>query len=186
MKKFSEYLTESNKTYKFIVRIAGDLPEQCDESLNTCLGRFQCVNVSKPKRTPIQETPMDFPTLRNTEVHTWEVEIKYPTTKQVMQEYIAQHCGVQNSHVNVRAEGDPVEADHQEAAKNEPYESVLQTEDMGGESAQDAVGENRVMDLLKELETARKERDTDPTADTPTGESKDIGDSQNTKAVVGG
>ena len=30
---------------------------------------------------------------------------------------------------------------------------------MGGESAQEAVGENRVMGLLKELEVARKERD---------------------------
>jgi hypothetical protein len=42
------------------------------------------------------------------------------------------------------------------------------------------------MDLLKELETARKEREHDPAAAAPTGESKDIDASENSKAVVGG
>ena len=58
----------------------------------------------------------------------------------------------------VRAEGEPLEQ-IQEPVEEGPYEAKLNTEDMGGESAQDAVGENRVMDLLKELEVARKERD---------------------------
>jgi hypothetical protein len=42
------------------------------------------------------------------------------------------------------------------------------------------------MDLLKELEVARKEREVDPVMGTPKGESKDIDESENTKAVVGG
>ena len=59
---------------------------------------------------------------------------------------------------------------------------------MGGESAQNEVADNRTMDLLKELETARKERDvSDGVAEAPQGDSKDIeGHMQNTKAVVGG
>jgi hypothetical protein len=35
---------------------------------------------------------------------------------------------------------------------------------MGGESAQDSVGENRVMELLKELEKVKTEREHDPSA----------------------
>ena len=42
------------------------------------------------------------------------------------------------------------------------------------------------MDLLKELEIARKERNTDPMQAAPQGSSKDIDDSENTKAVIGG
>ena len=57
---------------------------------------------------------------------------------------------------------------------------------MGGESAQDQVGGAKVMDLLKELETARKERDNDYVGEVPAGESKDIASDINTKAVVGG
>ena len=47
------------------------------------------------------------------------------------------------------------------------YETKLTQEDMGGESAQENVGGNRVMDLLKELEVARKEREHDPSAAAP-------------------
>ena len=84
----------------------------------------------------------------------------------------------------MRGEFDPIERQQSEKT-DEPYEAKLTTEDMGGESAQGEVGGARVMDLLKELETARKEREIDPMEGAPTGESKDIGDTENTKAVVG-
>jgi hypothetical protein len=172
MKSFTEYLTESKKTYHFVVRIAGELPENADEKLNSLVERFSKVSVSKAKRTPIQETPMDFPNLNNVEVHTWE-------------EYLADNCGVPRANIRVRKPGDPVEID-QSAKADETYEVKLTQEDMGGESAQESVGGNRVMDLLKELEVARKEREHDPAAAAPVGESSDITNEENTTAVVGG
>ena len=57
---------------------------------------------------------------------------------------------------------------------------------MGGDSAQDDVAGARVMDLLKELEVARKEREHDPAAAAPVGDSSDIKNEENTTAVVGG
>ena len=158
MKKFKDILTESRKTYKFIVRIANELPEGCMEQMKQALGKFDLVNLSSPKRTPIQERPLDFPQLQNTEIHTFEAEVNYPTTSQVLHNYLTSNCGVAPGHMIVRAEGEPLEA-AQAPIEESPYEAMLNTEDMGGESAQESVGENRVMDLLKELETARKERD---------------------------
>jgi hypothetical protein len=67
-----------------------------------------------------------------------------------------------------------------------PYVSKLETEDMGGESAQDNVAGSRVMSLLKELETAQKEDKHSGAEGAPVGESSDITDDENTKAVVGG
>ena len=67
-----------------------------------------------------------------------------------------------------------------------PYEAMLTKEDMGGESGQDSVAGARVMSLLKELETARKENEHSGAEGAPVGESSDIGDAENTKAVVGG
>ena len=61
----------------------------------------------------------------------------------------------------------------------------LETEDMGGDSAQDNVGSNRVMSLLKELETARSERESDPLQDVKPGEGADITDKENTVSPVG-
>ena len=185
MKSFTEYLTESKKTYHFVVRIAGELPENAEQTLNTLIERFGKVSVSKAKRTPIQETPMDFPNLHNVEVHTWEIEVNYPTTTQVLEQYLADNCGTPRANIKVRTPGDPVEID-QSAQPEETYEVKLTQEDMGGESAQESVGGGRVMDLLKELEVARKEREHNPAAAAPVGESSDIGDKENTTAVVGG
>jgi hypothetical protein len=56
---------------------------------------------------------------------------------------------------------------------------------MGGESAQEAVAGNRVMDLLKELEVARKERGYDPIDGVPAGDSKDIENTENSASTVG-
>ena len=71
---------------------------------------------------------------------------------------------------------------------SEPYETKLETEEMeqADPDAQDKVAGNRVMDLLKELETARKERNIDPKKAQSKGESKDIDARENTKAVIGG
>jgi hypothetical protein len=104
---------------------------------------------------------------------------------QVLQEYLGKCCNIPQSNIIVRDPLAPQE-DYQEERSNEPYEAKLNTEDMGGESAQADVAGNRVMDLLKELEVARKEREVDPIAGTPPGESKDIGESENSKSVVGG
>jgi hypothetical protein len=56
---------------------------------------------------------------------------------------------------------------------------------MGGESAQEEAGESRVMNLLKELETARKERGHEPTEGVHVGDSKDIDNKENSASTVG-
>ena len=185
MKSFSEYLTESKKTYPFKLGVAGEVPEGFDERLKMGLEKYGVSSISAGKRTPISKRPLDFPQLQNTEVTYYEFELQYPTTTQVLQEYLVNLCVIPNSHLIVRSPNEPQEL-YQEETEEKPYEAMLNTEDMGGESAQESVAGNRVMDLLKELEQARKEREIDPMEGAPAGESKDITDSENTKAVVGG
>jgi len=185
MRSFKEILTESKKTYEFKIGVAGDCPPECVDKLETALKKFNLSNLTSGKKTPIQERPLDFPQLQNMEVTYFEATVEYPTTNIILQEYLGKCCGIDQSHIIVRNMNDPRE-EYQEMKDDEPYESMLNTEDMGGESAQESVGGNRVMDLLKELETARKERDHDAAEGAPVGESSDIGDTENSKAVVGG
>ena len=166
MKSFKDFLTESNKTYEFKVGIAGELPEGCPDTMKTSLAKFDLQSLSAGKKTPIQERPLDFPNLHNMEVTYFDVAVNYPTTPQVLGEYLSQCCGINGGHIMVRTTGDMME-EYQTPKSEEAYQAKLTTEDMGGESAQDSVGENRVMDLLKELETARKERGHDPAAAAP-------------------
>jgi len=184
MKNFKEFLTESQKTYKFKICVAGELPEGFADRLETNLQKFDLVNVSTGKKSPITEQPLDFPKLQNMEVHHFEAEVKYPTTSFHLQEYLIDNCSVDRGHLKVKGEFDPLE-ELQNTPEKEEYEALLATEDMGGTSGQDSVAGNRVMDLLKELETARKEREIDPMEGAPKGESKDIDSAENTKAVLG-
>mgnify|MGYP000243911760 CR=1 FL=1 len=184
MRSFNEILTESKKTYEFKVGVAGDMPDEFESKMKTALEKYDVVNMSKGKKTPIQERPLDFPQLQNMEVTYFEVELNYPTTQQVLQEYLGQSCKIHQSYIIVRNMNAPQE-EYQAEKDDSPYEAILTKEDMGGESAQDSVGGNRVMDLLKELETARKERENDPMQAAPQGESKDIDSSENAKSPIG-
>ena len=163
MTRFQEILNESKKTYNFKIGIAGDLPEGCEDNMRTSLKKFDITEMSKGKRTPVQERPLDFPTLENMNVTYFDVALNYPTTAPVLAEYISQCCNIHTSHLVVKNEGNMSDV-YQAIPEDTTYETMLTTEDMGGESAQKDVGENRVMDLLKELEKVRKEREHDPSA----------------------
>lgn len=184
MRKFTDILTESKKTYDFKIGIAGELPDGCETEMKSCLEKFQVDSMSAGKKTPIQERPLDFPQLQNMEVTYYEVSVNYPTTTQVLQEYIGKCCGIDQSYIIVRKPGEPQE-EYQAESEQTEYEVKLTQEDMGGESAQESVAGNRVMDLLKELEVARKERSTDYVGEVPTGESKDIDNTENSTSAVG-
>ena len=185
MRSFTEILTESKKTYEFKIGVAGPLPEGFEDTLETILKKYGASNLTSGKKTPIQERPLDFPQLQNMEVTYFEVAVEYPTTSQVLQEYVGKCCGIDQAYIIVRNVNDPRE-EYQETKDDAPYEAMLTKEDMGGETAQEDVAGARVMSLLKELETARKENEHSGAEGAPVGESSDIGDAENTKAVVGG
>lgn len=156
MKKLKDYLTESKKTYRFKVGIAGDLPEGINERLKNALEKFSVESLSSGKKTPIQERPLDFPNLENVDVTYWDVEVNYPTTDAVLKEYIGTFCSVHRSHVVVRNPDSPASMEKEEPTAS-VYQPLLTTETLDGVSAQGSVGTSRVMDLLKELEVAKKE-----------------------------
>jgi hypothetical protein len=184
MRSFKEILTESKKTYEFKIGVAGDLPEGFADRMETSLKKFNVSNMTSGKKTPIQERPLDFPQLQNMEVTYFETELEYPTTTQVLQEYLGKCCGVDQAYIIVRNANDPRE-EYQAMDDSAPYEALLTKEDMGGENAQQEVAGNRVMGLLKELEVARKERNNDGADGAPKGESKKLDKSENTKSTIG-
>lgn len=184
MKSFADYLAESKKTYDFKIGIAGELPEGFVDKMEMSLKKFGVEKLSAGKKTPIQERPLDFPNLDNMEVTYFETTISYPTTSHVMQEYIGSCCDVPSTHVIVRSPNEPQEQ-YQNEQEDKEYVAILTQEEMEAESAQPNVGGDRIMDLLKELETARKERENDYVGDVPVGSSKDIDDSENKKSTIG-
>jgi len=183
MKRLIEYLTESSKTYPFKIGVAGDIPEGFNDSLRSAMEKFSVASISVGKKTPIQQHPLDFPQMENTEVTYWDVEIKYPTTDAVLQEYLSNTCTISKSKIVVRNANSPLEKQSPDQLDTDTtYEVLLTKEDLGGTSAQSSVGNNRVMDLLKELETARKERSSNQDGFKAEAMKKEP---QSTKSVMG-
>lgn len=185
MKKYSEYLTEAynGKTYEFKIGVAGD-NEGVADKLETALKKFGVTNITPGKKTPIQERPLDFPQLQNMDVTYYEATITYPTHAESLQEYLGYNIGRPQSHIMVRNMNAMQEV-YQEVS-NEPYEVKLTKEELEAVSAQNEVGNNRVMDLLKELEGVRSEYTNSPVASVkPDAEQKQMEDAGKSKSPIG-
>ena len=155
---FKKYIAESKKTYNFKVGLAGMLADDTGDRLESAMQKFSVVNMSNGKKTPIQKKALDFPALENTEVTYFDIEVEYPTTTSVLEEYLKHTLGLAENHIVVRKPGDPT---NQEVEKEEgDGKANLESEYPKADAkAQKTAGDSRVMELLKELEKVRKDRD---------------------------
>jgi len=78
MKKFQEYLAESERTYNYRIKIVGDVAPDFIKQLEDKLKQFDIVKISRPKTTPVQLKPADFPKHSNDSVTSMDVEFRYP------------------------------------------------------------------------------------------------------------
>lgn len=149
MKSFKEYLIESKKTYEFKIKIAGD-HEGCTDKIKEALAKFNVETCSEEKRTPIQETQVDFPEQKNISVTTCTVCCSYPSTSREIGVLISEALGIPDCCVKVRntKELEEEELNHQFDTKS--GKALLGT-DYDKENNQHMVGEKQKMNLLKEL-----------------------------------
>jgi len=78
MKNFQQYLAESERTYNDRIKIVGDVAPDFIRQLEDRLKQFDVVKITKPKTTPVQLKPADFPKHSNDSVTSMDVEFRYP------------------------------------------------------------------------------------------------------------
>ena len=88
MKTFRHFLAESVRTYRYTIKIAGDIDKNFIEMFKYNLNKFDPVSVSDPKSTPIQKDPYGFPDLQNQAIHIFKAEFKYPATEPMIQQIV--------------------------------------------------------------------------------------------------
>ena len=104
MKTYYEYLIESEQTYKYRVKVAGGCDAECLEHLETSLAKFDLINMSSPKTTPVMEDPLDFPGVKNMEVCMFEVEIAYPAGQDALYDMIESCTNKPKSQIKIVSE----------------------------------------------------------------------------------
>ena len=158
MKTLKEYLSESKKVYSFKVKVAGDIPENFQESLKNSLEKYQIVTLEK-MTTPVQESPMDFPELANKEVTIYDLVVEYPITAPEITNFV-KDMGLSEECFRVRGSSEPSE--YEQLGLDDPSGSALLSDPYYKESTavkhKDYFGADFNKNFLKELAKASKER----------------------------
>ena len=162
MKTLKEYLTESKKVYDFKVKVAGELPESFQENLKTALERCKVLKLEKIGTTPIQSLPLDFPTMKNCEVHIFEVICEYPiTSPEIIND--VKSLGLAEDCFRVRGSDEPSETEQVLADQEQPKEVLLTDAQVGDPKikGKDYFGDDFNRGFLKDLEKSAKQRKKD-------------------------
>jgi len=155
MSTFKQYLAESKKVYQFKVKIAGDVAKNQVEAMKIALSKYDCTSISAPKRTPITETPLEFPNIKNSHVHIFDVTCNYPGSPHEISAALAEMLRLSAGHIIVRTDAEQIEQDLALAGKNRigtKAPALLNNPNLEDVNGQDLVGEKKMMSFLKELE----------------------------------
>jgi hypothetical protein len=78
MKKFHQYLAESERTYQYRIKIAGSVPQGFVKDLESKFAQFDVVKIGDLKTTPVRKQIPDFPGFPNESMSIMDVEFRYP------------------------------------------------------------------------------------------------------------
>lgn len=154
MKNLRHYIMESVHTYNYTIRLAGEIDPNKLELFCYNLKKFDPIEISEPKTTPIQKEPYGFPNIANEPVTIIKAEFRYPATEPMVQQ-MAQLCGMNVTMVRlVSSAYDDSINDEMEGYANQMKNSpVLDHEEMeeqhGAKEAASAYG-NSYLDSIKD------------------------------------
>lgn len=139
MQSLKHYLMESARTYRYTIKIAGDIDSKFIDLFKHNLQKFDPVKIEDPKTTPVQKSPYDFPELENESVTIIRAEFKYPATEPMIQQ-IAQLLGYSISKVRVLTTDfiDSINNEEDKFANADKSEALLlktELEDQGKEAS---------------------------------------------------
>lgn len=171
MKSFTEYLTESKRTYQFKVKIAGDVTTEQEASFKTLLDKYHVTEFKKTGKTPVQSLPLDFPKLQNSEVTIYEVAVDYPVASHELQSYLAAGLKINEQSIVVRKPGEPSEQYQEPQEKREG--ALLNDPDYkeaGNPKFEDYYGDKYNASLIKTLNDDLKAQNKARGQVIPTGD----------------
>ena len=201
MKNFIQYLSDSQKTYEFRIKIANiDLTDQLDR-LESVLEAYALESLSKPKRLPIKESDIDFPSMKNCQLYLMDAVLKYPCNDAQLRTIIAERAGIPQANIvvvpknhpeelwrwNESGESDIKEYVQGEAVLDKPYEDNPEAKKAGDAYAK----AESILKELKQPEAVSEGKDDSPegnagktTNDLPQGNDSPVGSKQNKLPVA--
>lgn len=196
MKNFLKYLSESQKTYEFRIKIANIDPAEKMDQLEAAMEAYGLESLSKAKRLPIKESDIDFPSMKNCQLYLMDAVLTYPCNDQQLRACVAERAGIPQANIVVVPKNHPEEqrrwneddaSDIREYAQGESVLDKPYEDNPEAKAAGDAY--SRADSILKELkkpEQVAEGKKDEPegnagktTNDLPQGEKSPVGSQQN-------
>lgn len=163
-KSFTHYVAETKEDYKYVLKFAvHDMTDKMMDCLESCLKKYELKSASSFRKTPIQESPLDFPNVKNTPVYICDISMGYPASLDFLRTYVCNSLDISPSLLAVYSENDPrqIETDLYIDRNSAEYKTKYKTR-LGSDYEKTdapAYGETYNISFLKELEKVRKERE---------------------------
>ena len=187
-KSFIQYVAETKSEYKYVLKFATlEMTDAMIDSLEESLKKYELRSASAFRKTPIQESPLDFPNVKNTPVFICDLVLGYPASLDFLRTYLCSVMGISPALLAVYSENDPLQIetdlyiDRNSPEYKEKYKTRLGSDYEETEGAEEKrYGEKYNISFLKELEKVRKEQEA-VTVDTPLSVKQEINHSTLTK-----
>ncbi len=129
MKSFKQHLLESVKIYKYKIKFCFVPSEAQLNSLDHFLQKYDPIEISAPRKTIVQKTPLDFQDVENAEVVIIDLVTSQPVSSYVLQQEIRNWLMIPERFVVVRGEHEPLEMQTDQInAKQEACEQAKEEE----------------------------------------------------------
>lgn len=109
MKKFLEYLSETQKIYEFRIKVANCDPTDKLEELKAGLAGYDVDKLGVAKRLPIKANDIDFPSMQNCEIFLMDASLRYPLNDAQLRSIVAERLGCTQAQVVVVPAASPEE-----------------------------------------------------------------------------
>lgn len=165
-KSFASYVAENKREYNYVLKFAvAEMTDSMIDTLESCLTKYDLKKASSFRKTPIQESPLDFPNIKNSPVYICDLSLGYPGSLDFLRTYICNNLGISPSQLAVYSSNDPRQIetdlflDRNSPEFLEKYKTQLGSDyEAAGEEI--PYGEKYNAGFLKELEKVRRERKT--------------------------
>lgn len=168
IRSFKKYLMESARTYSYRIKIAGTPDKNWVDMFCINLQKYDPVEISQPRSTPIQKDPYGFPGLENQSITIIDAKFKYP----VIEPFIKQLARLLNyDENNVRLiqsnYDDSINGEEQQYQNQQEHSPLLNQAELadGGKQASKDYADQYLTNIMKGAD--KKEKFTVAGGNTP-------------------
>lgn len=104
-----QYLAVTERTYHYRIKTVLVVDDRVKDIIERSLLKYEPLDISPPKKTLFQKSPLDFPSIPSSEVYIIDVELAFPASPFVMQDELRKALNVAQAFIVVRGDNDPIE-----------------------------------------------------------------------------